>query len=139
MTHRRRPQVFTPVVVNITCYVVFATALLPSPASDVLHRHPDSSLPVSQPATSRLTTITQAQLPLCLLLSGTILGSWSTVGLPDTEYEARIVRDQGVLTIDRHVVLKNAISGVEVNVSEAVVELVLPGVARRFGISKSLL
>ena len=42
---------------------------------------------------------------------------------------------RGDLTIDDHVVLRSATSGVEVNVSKAAVEPVwyLPGVAQRFG------
>jgi hypothetical protein len=42
---------------------------------------------------------------------------------------------KGDITIDGHVVLKSAISGVEVNVSKAAVEPVwyMPGVAERFG------
>ena len=42
---------------------------------------------------------------------------------------------KGNLTIDGHIVLKSAISGIEVNVSKAAVEPVwyLPGVAQRFG------
>jgi hypothetical protein len=42
---------------------------------------------------------------------------------------------KGDITIDNHIVLKSAISGVEVNVSKAAVEPVwyLPGVAERFG------